>query len=739
MAKKYNSEREGQLDFFDKYNIRYDTNENEDIVKDNTDGIYLGGIFEFKLSINDLNKVLFQTIKYLSRERVKGHNVPLNIFLIDLNRNISYIFKSSDYFKEIHKIYTGASSKQNEGFINKNPNFILNLSKPEDDNKFRSLILKKDFLSIDIDENCIVGWAERYYKENPEATKDDFLKDDGELRKPNKFKNLINPYTKETNERFKYLMDLLNDKFKKKKLGAFYTPTLYSQKSAELVREAITRVPEGNDYIILDRCAGTGNLESVLTDEELSHCVLSTYEYYEWLVLKERFEDKVRKILPENGITFENGFVKENDAMSETFVKNPYLEKYINDPKCTIIILENPPFSDETSNGNGKAVLKDNSFVLDEMKKEVTGNITNELANRFIWSIFKFYLPRKDGFAIIFSPIKYWKGTNQIINKEYIKGFIFNRKHFHASESAITCILFSGKDANIDLLKDLEIIDIDTKNNSLKTISKINIPRVKKPLSQLYDNREFANDSEDGICCEFNGTESFKDAKKIRTKKLFNKNIIGYMRASSFNMDNLSFKLLRCAEWDANGFFLRDDNYIKKLPLGVTKLFLTNSDNWYDDIFYTTSDGGNKFEKDKLFLKSSLIFIALSQHNKILSFKGSDGRDYKNEISFDKLSKYKPKALLDIKKFSLNVEEKSLISLWDKIITKASKTSNYNKNYTYGLYQIIKELNTFKDENGKLVYDYPDLNGDINSLKIKLKTYYKKYIEPKCFKYELLK
>ncbi len=82
-------------------------------------------------------------------------------------------------------------------------------------------------------------------------------------------------------------MDKLNDTLQKKNLGAFYTPEPYVQKSLELVRQAIKRVPEGNDYIILDRCAGTGNLEILMSDEELSHCVLSTIEYYEYKVLLE--------------------------------------------------------------------------------------------------------------------------------------------------------------------------------------------------------------------------------------------------------------------------------------------------------------------------------------------------------------------------------------------------------------------------------------------------------------------
>lgn len=61
-----------------------------------------------------------------------------------------------------------------------------------------------------------------------------------------------------------------------------------------MVRETIARVPQGNDYIILDRCAGTGNLEKRLTDEELSHCIVSTIEYYEYKVLLELLGSKVR-------------------------------------------------------------------------------------------------------------------------------------------------------------------------------------------------------------------------------------------------------------------------------------------------------------------------------------------------------------------------------------------------------------------------------------------------------------
>ena len=56
--KKYTIEREGQIDFFNQFNINY---EDEHILIDNTDGVYNGNLLEFKLNITDTNKVLFQT------------------------------------------------------------------------------------------------------------------------------------------------------------------------------------------------------------------------------------------------------------------------------------------------------------------------------------------------------------------------------------------------------------------------------------------------------------------------------------------------------------------------------------------------------------------------------------------------------------------------------------------------------------------------------------------------------
>lgn len=122
-----------------------------------------------------------------------------------------------------------------------------------------------------------------------------------------------------------------------------------------------------------------------------------------------------------------------------------------------------------------------------------------------------------------------------------------------------------------------------------------------------------------------------------------------------------------------------------------------------------------------------------------MSFKGSDKRIYLNELCFDGntiVSK-------DIKKFELNEDDKELLELNKTILKYAKKTKKYNKNFSYDIYQIDTELNTFKEKiigNKKVIeYDYTELNAALISLSILLKKYYKKYIVKKLFKYELLK
>lgn len=768
MSKKYTIEREGQLDFFKNYNIPYE--EDDSILVDNTDGVYNGVLLEFKLSINNLNSVLFQAIKYLSRMRIKGESVPRTILLIDLNNQKAYKYNSEDYLGSIEKEYIGAASKNNLTFSAGKVDEVFDYSDMVESNNLKKLLkgqktLSEQYISINIDESCIVGWAERYYREKPKATKGDFLGDDegqikiiGEIRKPVHFKDLINPYTEETNEKFKYLMDCLNDRLKKKDLGAFYTPIPYAKKAAELVLEAVNRAIDAGkkDYIVLDRCGGSGNLESALIglfdkngDELISHVVVSTYEYYEYKVLSERLGDKVRDLIPptEADVVYSNGTVSNADAMSEEYIDNPIIKGYIDDPDCAIIMFENPPYRDLSAesiySGENAYKNKSVSYIFNEMSKDKNNFLNNnistvrDIANQFIWSAFKYYLIGDCDSYILFSPVKYYKSLG-IISKSFVKGYLFNRKHFHATASSISCIYWFNETIKREEQDKISLEVYDIVNDEVNYVKDVDVKTVNETFLPYFDKRSFNNDIETDVFSERDGSQTIIGAKKIQGKSYFNDNIVAYMRPFAFGLGAINASLLRTRYFGGRGFYLRSDNYLIKLPLFVAKLF--PQDEWYEkDVYFTTSDGGDVYTKDKDFLKYCLIYTCLSNQNKCLSFIGSDNRYYKNELCFDEDTL----ASKDLSKFTLNKDEEELLELWNDILESAKKTKNYDSDLSYGVYQIIKELNTFKrvkvGRTNKKVYDYPDLNGDLETLRVKLKEYYKKYITDKMFEYELVK
>ena len=734
--KSYNTEREGQLAFFKNLGINA-----EQALIENTDGVWNGNLLEFKLSISDTNKVLFQCVKYLSKLRISGTSVPRNIIMIDLNRYTAYIYDAQNFYEEIHKVYSGGASVANEGFDSKGVQPCkLEYLNSTDMDELKRILKQTEYVKIRIDENCIVGWAERYYRENPTASKADFLGDDGEfshegeIRNPVKFKDFIVPYEGETNEKFKYLMDKLNDRLKKKKLGAFYTPEAYAKKAHELLQLAIARVPEGNDYVIIDRCAGTGNLEAVFTDEELSHCILSTYEYFEYKVLFERLGDKVRHIVPptEQNIEFSSGLIVNADAMSKEFIDNEVIRRYIDDPKVTVIMYENPPYSDANADNSKKEKRSRDEFgfIYEQMKKKTSLHAERDIANRFIWSAFEYYIKKPQDSYIVFSPIKYWKSG--LCQKKYIEGFLFNRKYFHASESAISCILWSQEEDNKIETLSLKAFNIE---DDLTYVEEVSVSKCHYTFKR-YTEDENAFEGKSNIFCKSDGLPIC--GSKYKKENVASDNLLAFLSTQSFPINPNNIYLLRTTiNTNTNtNQYLRSDNYLTKLPLFCAKMF--PQDNWYErDVYFTTADGGDRYTKDRDFLKSCLIYTCLSRYNKCLSFDGSDGRFYRNELCFHKDTV----AMNDLAKFKLDDEEKKLLEVWNRVLEKAATTGKMVKKFTYGPYQIEQEINTFhKDETGKKnIYDYPELNAELNTLKVLLKTYYKTHIREKMFEYELVK
>lgn len=741
----YNNEMEWQIDFYSKLRgIDWTI----PTIENNTDWVIKWTLLEFKTSISNINTVLFQTIKYLSRIRNLGKFVPSQILLISLNNKKAYLFKSNDFLKEIETQYIWWASKNNKNFSTdikpKEIYYKNNLI------EIVEILKNEEYIKVHVDKYNIVWLSKTYYDiindwshEMKIAKKYHKLEFVDELVKP-KYLNIF-PYAKNKDEvyekskkEFPWLIDCLNDKFLQKELWAFYTPDPYVKKAHELLRIAISKIPKWNDYIILDRCAGTWQLENFLTEKELSHCVLSTYETWEWNVLYNKFVDKVRLIIPPE-VSAENSLVEWWDALSRHFIlwersnleplqesyKNciKQLNDYVKNPNCNIIIFENPPYNDQTSWKNVSWKKNKNDFLQDEMKKYwLWWSLLNELLNKFTWSAFNYYLKKENDFLLLFWPVKYWKSIH-LVNKKFIDWYWFNRKHFHAGASFISCILWQNINQNLEKIN-LKCFDIE--NEQVKDINKnIEIKKVYNTPVKYFDKRK-------------------KD------------DFIWIMNISWFMIWTNTVWLFRKEyKWHWSCFYLYEDNFVDKLPLFCAKLY--PQENWYEkDVYFTTADKWEEYLKDRDFLKSCLIFTCLSQRNKCLSFDWIDNRFYRNELCLSQNTLADKK----LKDFTLKNRDLAIIELWENILQEAKKTKRYNEKFTYWLFQIIQELNTSiyewksytKDElkdlskelwvkiSKKLVsVEYVTLNTKIDELKNFLKEYYKKEIEPKLFEYELLK
>jgi len=789
----FQTEKEGQIKFFEDLKINAEVE-----LIDNADGIYRGTLFEFKLNISNINANLFQAIKYLSRMRIKGIGIPKNILLVSLNKETAYLFDSQDFIKDIEKIYVGAASKNNEKFDTQIKPDKINYSTLKGLQTLTGILDTDDYTKINIDVFCVVGWAERFYRTHPNAKK---LQMFTELREPKIFEKYINAWHG-NEEDFKYIMDCLNDKMHKKELGAFYTPAAYCKKATELVRKAIAQIPKENDYIILDRCAGTGNLQEFLTDKnvaditicelekylssesisdylktktntiknhikysdynkitmreleqfpsnisiydylfdnELSHCVVNTYELKEWVVLNKLIGDKVRIIIPPpDEVNTNNCLVKGADALDKYFIygneseeifefSNEYfaaikqLNDYVKDEKTNIIMFENPPYSEVAGGSERKSTKKNlfkNSFVCSEMKKQIKGYSSNDITNLFIWSAQKYYLRKKEDSYILFSPVKYFKNQN-LMNKTFKEGYILNRKYFHATTSAISCIWWQNEIKQQDNFP-LTAIDI---NKELIEQLKIN------PLADLED--KMLIPIKDVIIKKVNTSQS-SVMKSVSNGFAF---LVSQGFAPDFKHGFLRNDYEKVKKWHNSFIWINKDNYYLYLPFWVSNCYVGKA--FADiDVYFKSADGGDAYTKDADFLRACFIFTCLSQKNHCLSFFGTDNVFYKNELCFDNGTIASEK----LKEFTLTDTEDALINNFNEILTLARDTENYNPKFIYGTYQIDKELNTSeKDEAQFIEYHYPELNTKIIALKTKLASYYEEIIQPKLFEYELLK
>lgn len=306
--------------------------------------------------------------------------------------------------------------------------------------------------------------------------------------------------------------------------------------------------------------------------------------------------------------------------------------------------------------------------------------------------------------------------------------------------------LWANEDAQLDNFQ-IEGCDWDPKTDKLVGVGMLDVKRVYTSVSKTYyDKRAIPDADRNGILCGLNGLEKFDGVR--RNKPAYNADIIGYMVTHSSGFDNpdLDSSLLVGGRYDGNGFYLRKDNYLEKMPLFAMSRYITYNREWTERArIMKSGDGADRFNADvasgKLdqWLRKCLLFTCVEMQNHMRTFTGSDGRFYRNELCMD-TTNGETLASEDLKQLVCGEDEKRIIDQWNVLLDEAKKTAEYDSSLTYGVYQIFAEIDTsYKDDEGKTVWNNLEVHSALQTLKTLVKEYYNKEIVPTLFEYEFLK
>ena len=360
--------------------------------------------------------------------------------------------------------------------------------------------------------------------------------------------------------------DKMNEKYVQKMEGAFFTPPRYVKISTQYILNAINNAKNDgfDNFVIIDRCAGVGNLESQFDEKIYSHLILGTINEAEALTANIRFNGlaqvEIVDALSKQGVEFYQNAI-------ETYKKKHNVKK------LAVILLENPPYAQTNSNKAGgiKSVYQ-KTWVHTQMQKG------EDLDEQFVFSAFKYY----DIYAYIhYGPIKIWK-SRHLINKEVKEAYLCNKKYFNAGESAIALLYWTSKDKNYEELHFKNDIDDD-----------FLVKKVHKTISEFYEDEG----QENGICVI--EARNFSFASPRLTGSINDNAKYGRKWVSEKNL--LNVLPLFCAARDE----VSENGTIK--------------DNFKDyriiDTIYKSADGGTSYQKDKEFLQDCLLYSLCSQKN----------------------------------------------------------------------------------------------------------------------------
>ena len=639
----------------------------------------LGSLIEFKVVAKSNSDVFNQMKRYIRAYNARGLSLPkYGVYIITESQKYTVFNLEYETYCE-------------DAVICSNLDLVVDLERKTSnaDSWINNTETQKGW----IDENSIVAYNDIYFSSRGKSRKkkDDFI---AELANPTILN--IKPYEWQPDgDMERKLLDCLGSAELKKRLGAFFTPAYAARQSTNYVRNIIRNLSEDEDYVIVDRCCGSGNLEMEFTEEELSHCILSTMVFAEKTTLKGLYEGKVKAILPLDETTDSDGCMPSGDALSEEFNNglSTVLEICRRDAesrgkKLVVIGLENPPYSE--SHDKATSNTSDN-FITREMKKEIKGRATNDLANKFIWSGFNWFFD----YYVVYSPIKYWK-SQHLVDKKFLEGSIVNRADFHATEGGISVIAWKNEDVDNE-----HIILQATVNDEVRDVV---VNKIHNFITSVLPERTGGADI------------FFYNGSAFDHKKSYLVNYEVPQAGSALRMFNIGEELK------------------KYLPLFVANCY-TCKDFTEKEIIMKSGDKGTLYQEDREFLEDCFLWCCLTDRNKCVS----DGAR-QNEMALEQNSK--ADQIVD----RTSDHRMALIRSWRNVITKAKACEEYNPNYKYGLAQIISDIDinvdtAMIDKNGKFLQKKKnqELDEVIKTLKAELKKFYSDYLEPKLFEYELLK
>lgn len=686
MKTSYYSEIEGMVDFWDELGIE----PNYDL---NTDGVINGNLVEFK-KLRSLDggvpHHIEQLKRYLRAYNSSAKNIPSKSFLIYLNER--------EYIEIDNETWEQKSGQW------KNPKH------------FKELFKNNNFIKGWIDEFSIVAYNNRFCLEKPKATKEDVK---NEFMNPSILP--IKPFNwdKQLKEEehqgsigwLHFNMNLLGNSLLKKQLGAFFTPDHCVKVSTQYIRNIIKDL-NGKPYLILDRCAGTGNLERYLNADELKHLVVNTYDYTEWTTLKGLYDGRVMLIIPPtHEYRDSKGLLKNGDALSKEF--NDYLLNFMkdwrkNNPNGVVIMIENPPFKADSgylpNSGIVKSEVAENKTYIHKLMESKGIKNTKYIQNRFIWSAFNLYLEKGDHY-ILYSPIKYWK-LHHIIDKEIKEAYLTNRGDYNTGDGGLPIIHWVNVDKNNS--------KIEFENTNGVSDENFIINKINNPIQELFNNIPEATSE-----------------------------IIAYHSCTStdimFGNINAQWTNYKIKD-DYKGFAVDKNNILYHCPIFCAGKFdRAHTIQWFEaEVIMKSADKGLTYFKDKEFLKQCFIFTILNIQNRCKS-----NNDLINKSAFfqntpcDKI----------LKALTLNDDDNKLLKKWKDVLEEARNCDEFNPNWVYNYNQIENDMASLKIESGDynkkgepiMRPKYQELFDKVKYLSNELKSYYCKNILPKLYKYELLK